>query len=171
MPGAGERLAGLWPLAAGLRLLPPLALLCEPELLFGVNLQVRLRYLREGHAHAPRRLVVEQNLLALQADDAPPKVALAADRAPRLQPRQVPGEALVVAGAVESALQPRRGDFERVRAGDEVFHVEHGADVLAHLRAVLVGDAARLVNEDSDGRRVSAPGELHVDEFESPLAG
>src|SRR2546423_4325314 len=106
MPGAGERLAGLWPLAAGLRFFLPLALLCESELLFDVNLQVRLRYLREGHAHAPRRLVVEQNLLALDADDAPAEVALAADGPARLQPRQAAGEALVVAAAVKPALQP-----------------------------------------------------------------
>src|SRR5205823_6361345 len=79
--------------------------------------------------------------------------------------------ALVVLRAVKSALQPRRRDFERVRAVDEVFNVQNRADVLAHLRAVLVCDSARLVNEDADYGRARAPGQLHVDEFEAALAG
>src|SRR5205085_3154688 len=171
MPEAGEILARPRPLVAGPRLFLPLALFGEAELLFDVNLQVRLRDLGQGHAHAPRGLVVEENLLALDAGDAPAEVALAADGPARPYLRQVPGEALVVAAAVKPALQPRRRDFERVGAGDEVLHVEDCADVLAHLRAVLVGDAARLVNEDADDRRARAPGHLHVDEFEAALAG
>src|SRR5437588_2013769 len=151
-------------------LLLPLALFGAAELLFDVNLQVRLGDLREGHAGAPRSPVVEQNPLALDRQDAPVEVALTIDGPARLQPRQPPGEALVVPAAVESAFQPRRGDFQRVSAGDEVFNVEDCTDVLAQLRAVFVGDAARLVNEDAHYRRARPPGHLHVDEFEAALA-
>src|SRR5215213_6155518 len=129
MPEGVERLAGLYPLVSNPRFLLPLALFREPELLFNVYLQIRLRDLGEGNADAPRGLVFEQNLFALDPLDAPAEVALAADGAPRLQLRQTPREPLEILAAVEPALQPRRGDFEGVRAGDEVFDIEHGADV------------------------------------------
>src|SRR5215204_1707038 len=101
MPGGVERLARPRPLAS--RFLLPLALFREPELLFNVDLQVRLRDLGEGDADAPRGLVFEQNLVALDALDAPAEVALAAYRAPRLQLRQTPGEPLEIFAAVEPA--------------------------------------------------------------------
>src|ERR1051326_3756247 len=79
----------LWPLASAF----PFPLLGEAELLFDVNLQVRLGDLGERHADAPRSLVVEENLLALDANDAPAEVALAFNRAARLQPRRAAREA------------------------------------------------------------------------------
>src|SRR5215212_2483449 len=171
MPEAVERLARLRPLVCGPCFLLPLALLCEPELLFNVNLQVRLRDLGEGDADAPRGLVFKQNLCALDRLDAPAEVALAADGAARLHPCRAPREALEVREPVEPALKPRRGDFEGVGGGDEVFHVEHGAEVRAYLGAVFVGDAARLVDEDADDGRARAAGEFDVDEFEAALLG
>src|SRR5215207_9675411 len=143
MPRAVERLARHRPLVPSPCFLLPLALFREPELLFNVYLQIRLRDLGEGDADAPRGLVFEQNLVALDPLDAPAEVALAANGAPRLDLRQPPGELLEILAAVEPALQPRRGDFEGVGGGDEVLHVEHGAEVRGDLGAVFVGDAAR----------------------------
>src|ERR1051325_5210465 len=125
MPEGVERLAGLSPLVSSPCFLLPLPLLREPELLFNVNLKVRLRDLGDGDADAPRGLVFKQNLFALDPLDAPAEVALAADGVPGLHLRQTPRELLEVFAAVEPALKSRRGDFEGVRARDEVLHVEH----------------------------------------------
>src|SRR5215207_8248600 len=112
MPQAVERLAGPRPLVPSPCFLLPLALLCESELLFNVDLQVRLRDFGEGDADAPRGLVFEQDLVALDPLDAPAEVALAADGPAGLQLRRPPREPLEILAAVEPALQPRRGDFE-----------------------------------------------------------
>src|ERR1044072_1407612 len=122
-------------------------------------------------SYAPRGLVFKQNLVALDPLDAPAEVALAVDGVARLQLRQTPRELLEILAAVEPALQPRRGDFEGVGGRDEVLHVEHGAEVRGDFGAVLVGDAARLVDEDADGRGARAAGEFDVDEFEAALFG
>src|ERR1044072_7363497 len=160
------------PLPPGLRpLLLPLALLCESELLFNVNLQIRLRDLGEGNADAPRGLVFKQNVVAFDALDAPAEVALTAYGAAGLELGQSPGEPLKIFAAVKTALQPRRGDFEGVGDGDEVVYVEHGADVGAHLGAVFVGDAARLVDEDANDGRARTASEFNVDELEAALGG
>src|SRR5215204_437294 len=146
-----------------------LPFLCEPELFLNIYLQVRLGDLGEGDADAPRSLVVEEDVFALDPADAPAEVALPADGAARLHLRHLPREALVVAQPVEPALQTRRGDLQGVGAGDEVLDVEHGADVRAHPGAVRVGDAARLVDEDADDRRARPAGEFDVDEFDAAL--
>src|SRR5919205_498732 len=171
MPEGVERLAGLRPLVSGPRFLLPLSLLCEPELLFNVDLKIRLRDLGDGDADAPRGLVLEDNLFALDALDAAAEVALAAYGPAGLHLRQTPRELLEIPEPVEPAFEARRGDFERVRARDEVLHVEDGADVRGDFGAVLVGDAARLVDEDADDRGARAPGEFDVDEFEAALFG
>src|SRR5215211_6479466 len=101
MPQAVERLARPRHLVTSPRFLQPLALFRESELLFNVDLQVRLRDLGEGDADAPRGLVFEQNLVALDPLDAPAEVALAADGPARLQLRQPPREPLEVCAAVE----------------------------------------------------------------------
>src|SRR5215210_7913317 len=103
MPQAVERLARPRPLVPSPCFLLPLALFREPELLFNVDLQVRLRDLGEGDADAPRGLVFEQKLVALDPLDAPAEVALAADGAARLQLRQTPREPLEIFAAVEPA--------------------------------------------------------------------
>src|SRR5215204_285962 len=171
MPQAVERLARPRPLVPGPCFLPPLALFRESELLFNVYLQIRLRDLGEGDADAPRGLVFEQNVVALDRLDAPAEVALAADDPARLQLRQPPREPFKILAAVEPALQPRRGDFEGVGGGDEVLHVEHGAEVRGDFGAVLVGDAARLVDKDADYGSARAAGEFDVNEFEAALFG
>src|SRR4029079_3297195 len=135
-------------------------------LFLNVNLKIRLRYLGEGDSHASARAVFEENVLAFHALSPPAEVSLPADGPARLRTGGLAREALEVREAVEPALQPRRGDLERVGVGDEVFNVEHGADVSAHLGAVLVCDPARLVNEDAHDRRSGPARELHVYEFE-----
>src|SRR5215207_5304017 len=90
MPRAVERLARPRPLLPSPCFLLPLALFRESELLFNVYLQIRLRDLGEGDADAPRGLVFEQNLVALDPLDAPAEVALAADGPAGLQLRRPP---------------------------------------------------------------------------------
>src|ERR1044071_2272461 len=169
MPEGVERLAGLRPLVSSPCFLLPLSLFREPKLLFNVYLKIRLRDLGDGDADAPRGLVFKQNFVALDPLDAPAEVALAAHWVAGLHLRQPPRELLEVCAAVEPALQTRRGDFQGVGGRDEVLHIEDGADVRAHFRAVLVGDAARLVDEDADDGRARATGKFDVDEFEAAL--
>src|SRR5215218_400670 len=171
MPQAVERLARHRPLVPSPCFLLPLTLFREPELLFNVYLQIRLRDLGEGDADAPRDLVLEQEVVALDALDAPAEVALAAYGPAGLQLRQTAREPFKILAAVEPALQPRRGDFEGVGGGDEVLHVQDGAEVRRDFGAVFVGDAARLVDEDADDRGARAAGEFDVDEFKAALYG
>src|SRR5215213_10982648 len=103
MPQAVERLARPRPLVPGPSFLLPLALFREPELLLDVYLQIRLRDLGEGDADAPRSLVVEQDVPALDPLDAPAEVALPRDGAARLHLRHLPRKALVVVQPVEPA--------------------------------------------------------------------
>src|SRR5215218_5020251 len=103
MPQAVERLARPRPLVPSPCFLLPLALFREPELLFNVYLQIRLRDFGEGDADAPRDLVFEQDVVALDPLDAPAEVALAAYGPAGLQLRQPPREPLEICAAVEPA--------------------------------------------------------------------
>ena len=127
-----------------------LALFGATKLCFNIYFQVSLDDCVKRYTDAPARFIFKDDLIALYAKDLTAKVALAVDGLARFHLRRMARETLVILPFVEPALQTRRGDFQRIRRMDEVFHIQNGADVQADLRAILVGYAVRLVNKKAN---------------------
>ena len=66
--------------------------------------------------------------------------------------REPAGEPPVVVRAAQRPIESRRRNLERVREGQRVLHVEDGADLAAHLLAILDADAFLGVAAGPAGR-------------------
>src|SRR5207253_9475724 len=53
---------------------------------------------------------------------------------------------------VEPAFETGRRNLQRIREMDEIFHVEHSAEMIAHIRAIFVRNTAGLINEHAHCR-------------------
>jgi hypothetical protein len=52
---------------------------------------------------------------------------------------------------------------------DEIFNIQHGAEMVTHFGTILVSDSSRLINEQSDYRTAFRAGKFRVHQFEPKI--
>src|SRR5205085_56342 len=127
-----------------------LALTSAAELFFNVHFQVRLGDNVERDRNSSARAVVENYVVVFDAYYLAAKVALTVYGLARSYFRKASNEPLIVAALIKTSLQTGRRNFKRVGRVYEILHVQDSAQLVAHLRAIFVGDAYGLVNEDAN---------------------
>jgi hypothetical protein len=78
---------------------------------------------------------------------------------------QLTVEASVVTFLDQLAIQPRGGNFQRVRKRNQIFNIEYRSYLLADQLAIAVGYALRLIDEDTKDRALACSLELCVNQF------
>src|SRR5262249_16894204 len=77
------------------------------------------------------------------------------------------GEPRIVALPIEAAIDSGRRDFEHVLVRNQIFHVQHGADLIAYIAAIFVRYAVGFVDIDAQDGLPTVAGELAMYEFKT----
>src|SRR6266851_2798555 len=91
----------------------------QPKLSLNVDFQICLNDSGERNPDPAAGLVVKDHLVTIDADDPSAKVPLATYRIARFDLCRATREPFVIRGPVESALQTRRRNLQRVGRVDE----------------------------------------------------
>src|SRR5215813_3746971 len=86
---------------------------------------------------APPIVAVDQYHLSVCTGEPALEERLSVDRLTHHDLRAPSREPPVVVRMSQRSIQPRRRNFERVSRRDDVFHVEHGAQIAADMRAIV----------------------------------
>src|ERR1041385_3211761 len=142
-------------------------MLGSAQLLVYIYFQIRLRNRIQRNTHVAAGSIFKNHVVAVDSDQATAEVALAVDWLARLHLRVAAGEAFEVGAFIKASFESRRRNFQRVRRGDEIFHVQNRAQVHAYFGAILVGDTLWLINENTNNRLVLGAGYLGVPQLKA----
>jgi hypothetical protein len=142
-----------------------------PEFLFDVDFQVRFRDVANRNPYSAAGVIFKNYFAVSQPYDSAAKVPLVLNRRATFDFREMSRKPLVIRRPVQPALDPGTGNFQCVSRVDEILHVQHSAQVMTHIRAIVVRDTSRLVNEHSDYRVAFRAGDFRVNQFDAVVDG
>ena len=101
----------------------------------------------------------------MQSLKTPSKYSLLIQRDTSLDSGQLPFEASVVTFFDQFPVQTRRGNFQRVRRRNQIFNIEYRSYLLTDQLAIVVGNARRFVDENSQERALARSFELRLNQL------
>jgi hypothetical protein len=142
---------------------------CLTEFVVHVNFQIRLGDVSNRNYYAAAGAVLKNDRVSVYSDNPSAKITLAFDCDTRLDFRCLTCKPLIIGQFVESALDTGRRNLKRVWRVDEIFNIQHGAEMVTHFGTILVSDSSRLINEQSDYRTAFRAGKFRVYQFEPKI--
>src|ERR1051326_517749 len=104
-----------------------------PEFTFDIDFQMRFDNCVDRNQYAATGAIIEDHVSSIDSGKPTAKVPLPVYCEARFDPRISAGELLVISQPVQSAFKSRRRNLQRVRRMDKILHVEHCAELIAHL--------------------------------------